>query len=307
MARQAPPGARAHRGAMRWPAALPGSSLEARGNAGPRGMSASPVPATGRGDRTRLTGRLRPFCSMSIRCEALPRDRGRFRRNRTRNCTRRPQVDRDGGEVVGREEVHPDVCIHLRLLHGPVPDHHGRLLDRVAGEHPLRGERVPAAFTPAKPRALEPALRKRVAQVWAGRSLVDLLAVAAHRRHDAASAAALQLPRGQDGQQRIQERDDAGVVVLQRAVDGFADLDAPLREVDATDEPRTARSVHGAGCGEGAAVCVLRVAAGRRRCGCRCAEPFRLQRRRGRPARMQTGTNGPRRAPGRRFARSCRR
>src|SRR3954467_223620 len=32
-ARQAPPGARAHRGAMRLPAALPGSSLEAGGNA----------------------------------------------------------------------------------------------------------------------------------------------------------------------------------------------------------------------------------------------------------------------------------
>lgn len=46
---------------MRWPAALPGCSLEARGNAGPRGMSASAEEATNRRDRTRLTGRLRPL------------------------------------------------------------------------------------------------------------------------------------------------------------------------------------------------------------------------------------------------------
>jgi hypothetical protein len=52
-------------------------SLEARGNAGPRGMSASPAPATERGDRTRLTGRLRPFSSgfdgLDAAIEARPR------------------------------------------------------------------------------------------------------------------------------------------------------------------------------------------------------------------------------------------
>src|SRR5207253_1710318 len=50
------------------------SSLEPRGNAGPRGMSASPALATGRGDRTRLTGRLRPFSFSSAPL------RGAFRR-----------------------------------------------------------------------------------------------------------------------------------------------------------------------------------------------------------------------------------
>src|SRR5438876_3736996 len=46
---------------MRWPAARPGRSLEAGGNAGPRGMSATAGKATTRRDRTRLTGRLWPF------------------------------------------------------------------------------------------------------------------------------------------------------------------------------------------------------------------------------------------------------
>ena len=46
---------------MRWPAALPGRSLEAGGNAGPRGMFAAAGKATTRRNRTRLTGRLWPF------------------------------------------------------------------------------------------------------------------------------------------------------------------------------------------------------------------------------------------------------
>src|SRR5438067_3181409 len=60
-ARQAPPGARAHRGAMRLPAALPGRPLETGGNAGPRGMFAAVGEVTNRRNRTRLTGRLWPF------------------------------------------------------------------------------------------------------------------------------------------------------------------------------------------------------------------------------------------------------
>jgi len=50
---------------MRLPAALPGRSLEAGGNAGPRGMFATAGKATTRRDRTRLTGRLWPFFSAS--------------------------------------------------------------------------------------------------------------------------------------------------------------------------------------------------------------------------------------------------
>ena len=53
-ARQTPPGARPNRGAHdACPHALPGRSLEVRGDAHPRGMTAL--------DRTRLTGRLPPF------------------------------------------------------------------------------------------------------------------------------------------------------------------------------------------------------------------------------------------------------
>jgi len=51
---------------MRWPAALPGRSLEAGGNAGPRGMFAAAGKVTTRRDRTRLTGRLWPFSSNSL-------------------------------------------------------------------------------------------------------------------------------------------------------------------------------------------------------------------------------------------------
>jgi hypothetical protein len=59
---------------MRWPAALPGRSLEAGGNAGPRGMFAAAGKATTRRDRTRLTGRLWPFSSFhSVRARLLTR------------------------------------------------------------------------------------------------------------------------------------------------------------------------------------------------------------------------------------------
>jgi len=50
---------------MRLPAALPGSPLEAGGNVGRRGMFAAAGKATTRRNRTRLTGRLRPFSSSS--------------------------------------------------------------------------------------------------------------------------------------------------------------------------------------------------------------------------------------------------
>src|SRR5690625_4780321 len=58
---QTPPGARPNRGAMAWPALLPGRSLEVCGDAHPRGMTAL--------DRTRLIGRLLFILQPALLCE----------------------------------------------------------------------------------------------------------------------------------------------------------------------------------------------------------------------------------------------
>ena len=99
---------------QRRPAALPGSSLEPAGNCRPRGMSASLGDARTRGDRTRLTGRLRPFVFSTA-----PRPPGA----RAMACTRAALQSR----VRGRPQCRslngveaPESC-HHRPGSGPLP------------------------------------------------------------------------------------------------------------------------------------------------------------------------------------------
>src|SRR5262249_3446139 len=134
---------------MRWPVALPGSSLEAGSNAGPRGMSASAGEVTTRRDRTRLTGRLWPFFSFFSRfwkaCAAWWRFCGHLHRFRLA----RAEIQGNGSEVLGREEVRPEVRVAFGHDDAVVPEDDLQLLDRAARQDPLRREGVPRGFVPA--------------------------------------------------------------------------------------------------------------------------------------------------------------
>ncbi|HEX9051765.1 MAG TPA: hypothetical protein VF841_14640, partial [Anaeromyxobacter sp.] len=107
-----------------------------------------------------------------------------------------------------------------------------QLLDRPARDHPLARERVARRLVPAEAGAREAELSKRGAQVRAGCVLVDLLAVAAHGRNQQTFAARLLAPGGEDGEERVEDRDHPAVLVLERPLDRLADVDPPRREVD---------------------------------------------------------------------------
>ncbi|HKB75724.1 MAG TPA: hypothetical protein VKC58_03950 [Myxococcales bacterium] len=147
----------------------------------------------------------------------------------TEFCTAWAKIDRDRGEVGLREQLGPQVRVALGHHDRVVAEDGRQLLDRVARQHPLRREGVPRSLVPAWLGELE--LSERDAEIVSRRCLVDLLPVAAHGRDDPAGAAGLQFPLGENRQQSVEDRHDAGVAVLEGALDGLADVDASRGQV----------------------------------------------------------------------------